>query len=460
MKKITFKNKMGYGLGDTANGLTFAMSSTFLMAFYLDVLGITGLAIGTLFLVARIWDAINDPMMGALTDKMFINRMRKHEGKKVDKFRPFLVKGSFLVVAAAILMFFAPEGLSGSQKLIWAYVTYILWGMTYTFINIPYGSLAAVMTQDPAERASLSVSRGVLGMFGNLIPTIVVPICLTQFTGEGQNAYFIAMIGMGAVALVCYILAYFMTEENIVHEISEADEKVSFKESFSVLRKNRPFIAISLGSISMLLGLMVMGAMALFYFRENLNALHLMAIASLTRVIPLFVLAPILKPMVAKHGTKAVVANASLLSAIFFAILLFLPDNVILYMVVSFIGSIFMMVPNMLIWAMVSDSIDYNQYLCGKRQEGVIYGSYSFVRKVGQAIAGFVGASGMALIGYNKDLVVQTANTLFGIKFLTIGVPAVGMLIAFIAFKYIYNLTPEKQKEVIETINKKTEMTS
>ncbi len=460
MNKITVKNKIGYGLGDTGNGITFAMSSTFLMAFYLDVLGITGIAIGTLFLVARIWDAINDPMMGALTDKMFIKRMRKHRGVKVDKFRPFLIKGSFLVIAAAILMFVAPDSFTVSQKLIWAYVTYILWGMAYTFINIPYGSLAAVMTQDPAERASLSVSRGVGGMFGNILPTIVVPICLTQFSGVGQNAYLIAMIGMGVVAFICYILAYVMTEENVVHEISEADEKVSFKESFSVLRKNRPFIAISLGSISMLLGLMVMGAMSLFYFRENLNALNLMAIGSLLRIIPLFVLAPILKPLVSKFGTKTVVANSSLLSAITFAVLLFLPDNVMLYMGISLIGSIFLMVPNMLIWGMVSDSIDYNQYLCGKRQEGVIYGSYSFVRKLGQAIAGFIGASGMAIIGYNKDLVVQTANTLFGIKFLTIGVPALGMLIAFVAFKYIYNLTPEKQKEVIETINKKTEMTS
>ena len=460
MNKITFKNKIGYGLGDTGNGITFAMSSSFLMAFYLDVLGITAISIATLFLVARIWDAINDPIMGALTDKMFITRIRKHKGKKVDKFRPFLVKGSFLVIAAAILMFIAPDSLSGSQRLIWAYVTYILWGMAYTFVNIPYGSLAAVMTQDPAERASLSVSRGVLGMFGNILPTIVVPICLTQFSGEGQNAYLIAMIGMAVVAFVCYFLAYFMTEENIVHEISEADEKVSFKESFSVLRKNRPFIAISIGSISMLLGFMVMGSMSLFYFRENLNALSLMPVVSLLSVVPMFLLAPILKPMVAKHGTKTVVANASLISAIVFAVLLFLPDNVMIYIGVVFVGQIFLMVPNMLIWGMVSDSIDYNQYLCGKRQEGVIYGSYSFVRKMGQAFAGFIGASGMAIIGYNKDLVVQTANTLFGIKFLTVGVPAVCMLVAFIAFKYIYNLTPEKQKEVIATINKKTEMTS
>lgn len=458
MKKITFKNKLGYGFGDFGNGLTFAMSSTFLLAFYTDVLGITAAAAGILFLVARIWDAINDPLMGALTDKMFIKRMKKHKGKKVDKFRPFLVRGSFLVVAAAILMFIAPDSLSGSQKLIWAYVTYILWGMAYTFINIPYGSLAAVMTQDPAERSSLSVARGLGGMFGNMTPAIIVPLCLTAFSGEDQNAYLIAMVGMGALAIVFYIMAYFTTEENVVHDISESAEKVSFKDSFSVLRKNRPFIAVSLASISMLTGLMIMGAMSLFYFRENLDALKFMPIAGLLRIVPLFLLAPALTPLVKKFGTKNLVAYSSLISAIIFGILFFLPNNIMIYMSVSLVGSIFMTVPNMLVWGMVSDSIDYNQYLCGKRQEGVIYGSYSFVRKMGQALAGLLAGMGLALVAYDSELIIQTAKTLSGIKFLTIGLPAIGMLIAFVAFRYIYDLTPEKQKEVIESINAQSEI--
>ncbi|MBI9015225.1 MAG: MFS transporter [Clostridiales bacterium] len=456
MKKITFKNKLGYGLGDFGNGLTFAMSASFLLAFYTDVLGITAMAAGILFFVARIWDAINDPMMGALTDRMFIKRMRKHKGKKVDKFRPFLVRGSFFVVAAAILMFIAPPSLVGTQKLVWAYITYILWGMAYTFINIPYGSLAAVMTQDPAERSSLSVARGLGGMFGNMTPAILVPIFLTKMGGEGQNPYLIAMIVMGAIAIVTYILAYFTTEENVVHEISEADSKISFKESFSVLKKNRPFIAVSLASVSMLTGLLVMGSMSLFYFRENLDALQFMSIAGLLRIVPMFILAPALTPLVKKFGTKNVVAYSSLISAVIFGGLFFLPNNVMLYMSISLIGSIFMTVPNMLVWGMVSDSIDYNQYLCGSRQEGVIYGSYSFVRKMGQALAGLLAGAGLTIVAYNSDLAVQTASTLTGIKFLTIGLPAIGMLIAFLAFKYIYDLTPEKQKEIIDTINAKS----
>jgi GPH family glycoside/pentoside/hexuronide:cation symporter len=143
MNTLKAINKVGYGVGDLANGLTFGMSATFLLAFYTDVLGITAAAAGTLFLVARIWDAVNDPMMGTLADRMFARRRAKNaaSGKKLDKFRPFLLKGSWPVAVAAVLMFIAPSGLSMTGKLIWAYATYITWGMAYTFINIPYGSL-------------------------------------------------------------------------------------------------------------------------------------------------------------------------------------------------------------------------------------------------------------------------------------------------------------------------------
>lgn len=460
MKKLTVKNKFGYGLGDLGNGLTFAMSSMFLLAFYVDVLGITAASVGTLFLVARIWDAINDPMMGALTDKLLIKRMAKYPGEKVDKFRPYLLKGSFLVVVAATLMFFAPDGLSPMSKLVWAYVTYIFWGMMYTFVNIPYGSLAAVMTQDPAERASLSVARGLGGMFGNMIPSIILPIILTRFTGEGENGYFIAMLGLGILAVISYLIAYATTEENIVHKVDPNASKVSFKESFAVLKKNRPFIGISIASIAMLLGFMIMGAMSIFYFRDNLNALGMMTFGTLIRAVPLLVLAPALKPLVKKFGTKNVVSYASLLSAISYFIMYIMPDNIVTYLSVGFVGSLFMTVPNMLIWGMVSDSIDYNQYLCGRRQEGVIYGSYSFVRKMGQAFAGFIAGMGVGLIGYDSTLAQQTARTLAGTKFLTIAVPGISMIIAFVAFKFVYNLTEEKQKEVIAKINSESQLSS
>ncbi|WP_157950029.1 glycoside-pentoside-hexuronide (GPH):cation symporter [Vallitalea okinawensis] len=454
MKQISFKNKFGYMMGDVANGLTFGMSAGFLLAFYTDALGITAAAAGTLFLIARLWDAINDPMMGVLTDKMFRKRALKHKNQKVDKFKIYLLKGSWPVIVAAILMFFAPDGLNGTQKLIWAYATYIVWGMTYTFVNIPYGSLAAVMTQDPVERSSLAVARGIGGLIGNILPRLIVPLVLVQFTDELSKGYLIAMILFGVIGLVSYIISYYTVEENIVHQVSdvESTDKDGFVKSIGVLVKNRPFVAVSIASIAMLLGMMVNSAMAVYYFKDNLNALQLMSITGLTGLLPMLILAPIMSKVVKKFGVKRTVATSSLISSIIYGALFLLPSNAILYISVSFMAAIFMTIPHMLVWGMVSDCIDYNQYLCGKRQEGVIYGCYSFVRKMGQAFAGFFAGVGLSLIGYVPNA-IQTSQVLWGIKFLTIGLPAFGMFIAFIAYQFIWNLTPEKQKEVVKSIN-------
>ena len=229
-------------------------------------------------------------------------------------------------------------------------------------------------------------------------------------------------------------------------------KKFSFKETFGVIGKNRSFIAVSIASIAMLTGLMINGAMNIYYFRENLNALSLMGLSGLTVVVPMLLAAPVIPRLVKRFGTKKVAWSTSLISAVIFAVLFFLPTNVYIYIIVMLAGSIFLMIPNMIVWGQVSDCIDYNQYLSGTRQEGVIYGAYSFVRKMGQALAGFLAGAGLGFVGYTAGAASQSAGTLAGIKFLTIGMPAVGMFIAFAAYKFIWDLTPEKQAEITAAI--------
>lgn len=453
MKRLSLKNYIGYGFGDLANSLTFGMSATFLLAFYTDVLGITAAAAGTLFLVARIWDAINDPIMGGIADKAFNRKRRKNSGtsKKVDKFRPYLLKGSWPVIIAAIVMFIAPEGMSTGQKLVWAYITYILWGMTYTFINIPYGSLASVMTLDPTERSKLSVSRGLGGLFGTIVPRIIVPIFLVKYTGNEARGYLILMIILGVVAFLSYLFNYFTSVENVVTN-EEVKEKIKITDGLKVLKKNRPFLAISLASIVMLTALLIQGSMSVYYFKDNLNSLELMSLTGITMIVPMLLVSGLIPKLVRKYGVKKTCWVSSIVSALLFGVLMFLPDNPWIYLVGTMLASIFLMIPNMTVWGMVSDCIDYNQYLTGSRQEGSIYGLYSFVRKLGQALAGFLAGIGLSIVGYSASLDVQSSTTLLGIKFMTIGTPAIGMFIAFLAYFYIWNLTPEKQKEITEVI--------
>ena len=431
------------------------------------MLGITALAAGTLFLIARIWDAVNDPMMGVLADKLFQRRLvrlrsakrggERGPGTRVkgrpgaraepDKFRPYLLKGGWPVAAAAVLMFLAPPGLEGSRRLVWAYTTYIAWGMTYTFVNIPYGSLAAVMTQDPVERSSLSVFRGLGGLVGAVGVRAVVPAFLMAFADAEAKGYLLAAATLGIASLAGYAASYFLTEERVEHR-RDADASFSLAAGFTVLVRNRPFLAVSLASVAMQTGLMVNGAMNVFYFRENLHAMELLAYTGVIALGPMLAAAPAIPRLVAKFGVKTTTWTASLASALLYLVLLVLPSDPWLYLSFSLLAAFFLMIPNLLVWGQVSDCIDYNQYLSGSRQEGAIYGAYSFMRKTGQAFAGFMAGAGLGHVGYVADAETQMSAALRGIKFLTIGVPALCMIVVFIAYRFLWNLTPEKRAEV------------
>ncbi|MBO9483413.1 glycoside-pentoside-hexuronide (GPH):cation symporter [Salinisphaera sp. G21_0] len=427
MKTITKLNRVGYAMGDLGNTLTFGMMSTFLLAYYTDVLGITAAAAGTLFLVARIWDAVNDPIMGAICDKLFT---RKHTG---DKFRGFLVKGSWPVAVAAIFVFWAPQGLSDSQKLIWAYATYIVWGMTYTFINIPYGSLATVMTNDKGERASLSAARGVGSMAGNVVGNIVVPLFLSIFADDFAKGYLYSAVFVSTFAMIAYLISYRHTAEYIRHEPST--ENINIFQGITSLRKNSLFLCVSISSAFMLAAFMAQSAITYYYLTENLDGqLWFISLSSAVSVLAILIISSFIGKLALKFGTRKIMITGFLLAGITATVCFLLPDSIYVMFLWLFVGIPLMLLPNLLIWANVSDSIDYNSYLSGQRQEGVIYSSYSFARKMGQALAGFIAGTGLSFIGYQAELETQPASVLLGIDALMFLLPAVALFICALIY--------------------------
>ncbi|KYN79810.1 hypothetical protein ATY36_19980 [Vibrio cidicii] len=439
MKTISVSNKVGYALGDLANSLTFGMSSMFLLAYYTDVLGISAAAAGTLFLVARVWDAINDPMMGALCDKLFAKR-------RGEKFRPFLLKGSWPVIIAAILVFWAPEGLTDVQKLIWAYVTYIVFGMAYTFINIPYGSLATVMTNDPAERAGLSGARAFGSMMGMVSCNMIMPFLLSFFADDLSKAYLYGVTALGLVSFICYLFAYRMTEEHIKHELTDNPD-FGFKDTIKTLGKNVPFLCVSVASMLMLTAMLGQGSVLYYYLSLNLDgALWFISLTAVVQVVTTIVVAPSVGKLSARFGTRKLMligfAGAGIASMVSFV----LPTSIYGAMVFYIVGMPFMLLPNILIWANVADCIDYNYEISGQRQEGIIYSSYSFMRKMGQAIAGFIAGMGLSMVGYNAALDVQADATLMGIKAFMFAMPSIAMAGCFVLYYFFWNLEPKSEE--------------
>ncbi|UJL46975.1 glycoside-pentoside-hexuronide (GPH):cation symporter [Virgibacillus sp. NKC19-16] len=426
---LGFKEKLSYGLGDTANNLTFSMITTYLLVFYTDVFGISAAAVATLFLVARIWDAINDPIMGSIVDRFGKNN--KH-----GQFRPYMKWAGVPVVIMAVLVFITPD-LSESGKLIYAYVTYILFGMAYTLINIPYGSLASVMTRDPVDRSSLASFRGLgsqIGVFS--IGILVVPM-VALFPSD-QIGY-PAVVGMfGVIALILYFLAYKNTKERIKPVKSANPEKMNLK-MFTRILTNGPFLALSFMSFFILLAMLVNQSVGLYFFTYNLGNEFLFSVYNMLNIGSVVLLVIFIPKLTAKYGKKAITLAGLLIGAVAMGVLFILPTTPITALLFLWVGMLGISIPNMLVWAFISDVIDYGEWKTGVRQEGTTYSMYSFMRKLSQAIAGFAGATGLAIIGYVPN-VVQTAETLIGIEVMMMLIPAIACIICFAIFKWGYKL--------------------
>ncbi|PSW12324.1 MFS transporter [Photobacterium rosenbergii] len=444
MKTLTKMNRVGYAFGDVANTLTFGMTSAFLLLYYTDVLGISAAAAGTLFLVARMWDGINDPMMGAFCDKMFSKR-------KGEKFRPFLIKGSWPVVLCAILVFWAPAGLTDIQKLIWAYATYILWGMAYTFVNIPYGSLATVMTNDPEERASLAGARSVGGLIGGILPAIVMPMLLSLYADDLSKAYLYAITIMGVFSFISYLIAYRYTDEHIKHEPVPETEAVSFSATVKTIAKNKPYLCVAIASMFLLTAMLGQQSILYYYLAENLSGgVWLISVNSIIMMVTIGILAPLAGKLVGKFGVKKIMLTCFALGAIINIGVFLLPSSTYITLGYLILHAPFIMLPSILFWANIADCIDYNYEISGQRGEGVLYSSYSFMRKMGQAIAGFIAGMGLSLVGYTAGLEAQSDATLFGIKAVMFVLPGICAVACFILYKTMWTLKDKKSVSEVE----------
>ena len=336
MKPFGMSDRLGYMFGDLGNGLLFGFISSYLMLFYTDVFGISAAAVGTMMIVSRVWDAINDPMMGVIADK-------RKPGKS-GKFRPFILWGSIPLAIFAILTFTSMPGLSENLKLVYAYVTYIGFGMSYTAVNIPYGSLSSVMTSDPIERTSLSTFRTIGSMAANLIAMVLTPILI--FNAEGgvsAEGFMKAAIIYAIISTVCCLLTFRLTTERIVHHASKEAKgpKVGILGAVKMLAKNRPLIGIMMASFGMLLAMMLPMSLHSFLFKDYFKNPGLITLVGLVGVISSFLIMPFTGKFVAKYGKKETASSTLILSVVAYVVLFLVPiTNPYVYMAIYFVSSL------------------------------------------------------------------------------------------------------------------------
>lgn len=445
-----WKDKVGYMLGNIANDLMFIFASLYLQVFYTDVLGINAALVGTMFLVARVVDAFTDTAMGRIADKT--------KATKNGKFRPWLLRACGPVALASFLMYQTSlAGASMTLRVAYMFVTYLFWGsICYTAINIPYGSMASVMSSESDDRAALSTFRGLGSLVPQILIGVVMPMFLYKKLEDGSQvvnaAAFPAAAAILAIASVaCYIICYFMCTERV--PVTEKQENIFFKDTVKALFSNRALIGIVIVYVCFLGAQMMNQSISNYIFKDYFKNTMGLTVMNAAGFAPALILAPLAVPLSSKFGKKEVGVIASVMGTIAFAgLFLMRTTNMWIYVAVSIVGSLGFGLFNLIIWAFVTDIIDDQEVRTGSREDGTIYAVCSFSRKIGQAIASALGGWSIALIGYVEGAASQTAAVNNGIYTIATLVPAILYALVGAALVFVYNLNKAKVLENVEIL--------
>ena len=447
MPPFGIKDKIGYMFGDFGNDFFFILVSSYLMLYYTNILGVSAATVGTLFLVARCVDAFTDIGMGRIVDTSKPN--------KNGRYRVWIKRMRLPVVIAGVLIFlpFARD-LGDMGKIIFIYFTYILWGsFCYTGINIPYGSMAGAITADPVERGQLSTFRSVGAALAGLLVGAIVPQVIYINGHLSGDRFFIVACVFAVLAYICYTFCYNWTHERVVIEQKdEGKEKVSAGTMVKELFSNRALLSIIVAAIVLLVSMLLASSMNIYLYNDYFKSPAAMSVASMLSTAATLILAPFATTIIKKWGKKEASACALAFASVIYFLLYFMHvSNPWLFCVLIFFGNLGTGMFNLMIWAFITDVIDYQEVISGEREDGTVYGIYSFARKLGQALAGGLGGYALAWIGYVTSTdgaeIVQTTGVLNGIYSVATLVPAVCYAIIALILFFWYPLSKQKIAE-------------
>ena len=444
---LTLKHWLGYMFGDFGGCMTFALMASTFTLYCTNALGVDPGILGTLVIIWTIWDAINDPLMGALMDKAFAKKQNKR-----GKFRPWLLRSTPLLAITAIALWTVPTLFEGITLLVVLFSCKILYEGAYTMFNIPMGSLLSAMSKNDTERASLSSARGVGSMFGNMIPGMIGPVVVAMFGDRNTTGYMITGVACALVGFVICFLHYAMTEERTTVGAEVKADDIKLTDILTVFRKNRPFVALCIHGVAICVMQYAVQTLGAYMYTSVYHDLTYQAIGSALSA-PFMIGAMVFVPFICKKlGLEKVIRYSLLIGGAIFVALFGL--HMVTYVhplvhgVISGIAGGMGMVSIQMQWGLVGEAIDYNEMVVGKRTEGSIYGTFNLSRRIGQTIGQGCSLWALAWIGYDGTAEIQSAGTIFGLKVLCVLLPAAFVLISWAAFKFVWNITPEVRAQM------------
>jgi glucuronide carrier protein len=446
MKPLALRSYVGYAAGDFANNLAFSMQGLFLMIYYTNVISLNPAPVATMFLVVRFWDAFADVLVGRTVD---LTRSRW------GKFRPYLLFATLPLLFASVALFSMP-GFGGDRgkQYLYMYVSYILLGTLYSLVNIPYGSLATAMTQDPVERSRLGVWRSMGPISGILVLVLVIAPKITQYKAHPhqlQSFLTGTTLAFVVVGYLLYLFTFFSCHEQVPHEAKPA----TVKETLRTFRRNSALQILCVSNFIYLIGVFgVQGAQAYYaaYVLGNSEDLIPMILASTAAV---FISVPIVPRLVIRIGKKATFMGATAIMISAGIWIFFLAANLSLVVVAFFVFGLGQNAAMSLLFAFEADAVEYGEYQTGQRTEGATYAIYSFFRKMSQALSASLVGYALAAGNFRPKAPHQPDSALTAIKVVMGLSPAVFGLLGVAIFAF-YPLTDDRFKEIVKDLRART----
>ena len=443
------KDEIGYVFGDMAGSFVNLFVDAYFLIFCTNVLGISAGWMGTLFLVARLWDAINDPIMGSFPDRWMI-------GKSGDKFKPWIKIFMLPLALSGVLCFFNVP-LEGIALHAYVAFAYVLYGMSYTGTSMPFGAMASVVSDDPIQRSKLSRARSIGGTIVGIVGLSIVPVvCFDKQSNILPERFTLIAVIFGVLSIISYFVLLNLTQERI-RQNSEKAEKFNYGKVLKATVHNRPLIGVMVATLGSMLFITGSNQVRSYIFKEYYARTDVMSIISLATIPILVICFPLVPKLVAKFGKKATLMAAIVSSTIFSVIPVVMEiKNVYIYSALVVLGTIGQTVFTMLIWALVTDCLDYSEWKFNERSDGSMYSLYTFSRKIGSTIASTGVSFGLAAIGFvSGSNVVQTAEAVNGIYFLVNIIPLVTCILELVGVGLIFNLNKETTEQMYAELKAK-----
>ena len=444
MQKLTSRDKYSYGIGAYGKDLACGIVYTFLMIYFTDVVGINPAFVGTLFLMARLWDAINDPIMGMIVD---------NTRSRFGKFRPWIFIGTILNSVVLFLLFRKPD-LEGTSLYLYYSVMYILWGMTYTIMDIPYWSMIPTLATTKEDREKISVVPRIFASLGGLTVT-TFGIALVNKLGNGNQIKGFEYFALGIV--IIFIISTIVTCINVKEktQVQVNNEKVNIKQAFNILKQNDQLLVFIGIVLAYNLAMQLAGGAAIYYFKYVAGKESLFSLYSFFKVAEIGGL--MLFPVVTRKIGRQQVFRMATILPMFGLITLFISGLIapqsILFISVSAVllnlGSGFLLGSTTV---MLADIVDYGEYKLGSRNESIIFSAQTLLVKLASALSGWLIGVGLSLIGYVAGAAVQSNITIIGIRVIMTIIPSIVALVMYVIYKSKYKINGSFHDEILQVI--------